>query len=282
MSKPIISGIQQMGIGIPNVYEAWAWYRQHLGMDIPMFDEAAEANLMLPYTDNQPQERHAILAINIQGGGGLEIWQYTGRTPQPPAFEIQLGDLGLSITKFKTKNVQALYAQLKADGVELLSPVSKNPAGEEHFFARDPYGNILEIVPGGGWFHNTGHLSGGVYGAVIGVSDIEKAKVVYSDILGYDKVIYDEEGSFDDLGDLPGGKGTFRRVLLEHTEPRKGPFSKVLGPSVMELITVKDRSPKKIYQDRLWGDLGFIHLCFDINGMAELRQLCADKGIHLR
>ncbi|MEO1711763.1 MAG: VOC family protein, partial [Bacteroidota bacterium] len=29
---------------------------------------------------------------------------------------------------------------------------------------------------------------------------------------------------------------------------------------------------------RLWGDLGFIHLCFDINGMAELRDLCAQKG----
>ncbi|MCB0622265.1 MAG: VOC family protein, partial [Saprospiraceae bacterium] len=109
MKKPIISGIQQMGIGIPSVYDAWAWYRRHFAMDIPVFDEAAEANLMLPYTDNQPQERHAVLAINAQGGGGLEIWQYTGRTPQPAAFDIQLGDLGLSITKFKTRDVAATY-----------------------------------------------------------------------------------------------------------------------------------------------------------------------------
>ena len=41
-----------------------------------MFEEAAEAKLMLPYTNNQPQSRHAILALSGQGGGGLEIWQY--------------------------------------------------------------------------------------------------------------------------------------------------------------------------------------------------------------
>ena len=36
MSK-IISGIQQIGIGIPNVHEAWKWYRQNFGMDISCF-----------------------------------------------------------------------------------------------------------------------------------------------------------------------------------------------------------------------------------------------------
>ena len=84
----IISGIQQVGVGIPNVQEAFAWYRKAFGMDIPIFDEAAEANRMLPYTDGKPQSRHAILAISIQGGGGLEIWQYVSRTPQPATFEV--------------------------------------------------------------------------------------------------------------------------------------------------------------------------------------------------
>ena len=60
----------------------------------PVFEEAAEANLMLPYTGGKPHERHAILATEpMQGGGGMEIWQYTSRTPQPADFEPQLGDL---------------------------------------------------------------------------------------------------------------------------------------------------------------------------------------------
>ena len=44
----MISGIQQMGIGIPDVHQAWKWYRNHLGMDVPIFEEVATAGLMLP------------------------------------------------------------------------------------------------------------------------------------------------------------------------------------------------------------------------------------------
>src|SRR5688572_33474065 len=90
----IISGIQQVGIGVANVNEGFTWYNRHFGMDIPMFEENAEASRMLPYTGGKPQKRHAILAINIKGGGGFEIWQYTSRTPLAPEFKPRLGDLG--------------------------------------------------------------------------------------------------------------------------------------------------------------------------------------------
>ncbi len=39
MSAPLISGIQQVGIGVQNVPDAWKWYRQVLGFDVPVFDE---------------------------------------------------------------------------------------------------------------------------------------------------------------------------------------------------------------------------------------------------
>jgi hypothetical protein len=84
MRSYIISGIQQVGIGVANVHQGFNWYNKHFGMDIPVFEEAAEANLMLPYTGGKPHKRHAILAINLKGGGGFEIWQYTSRTPQAP------------------------------------------------------------------------------------------------------------------------------------------------------------------------------------------------------
>ena len=35
--KVIISGIQQMGIGVKDAEGAWAWYRKHFSMDIPVF-----------------------------------------------------------------------------------------------------------------------------------------------------------------------------------------------------------------------------------------------------
>ena len=101
MEDVVISGIQQMGIGVANMPEAWSWYRKVFGVDIKVFEEAAEAKLMLPYTGGEPRSRHAALAINLQGGGGFEIWQYTSRTPEPPTIPIELGDLGLFACKIK-------------------------------------------------------------------------------------------------------------------------------------------------------------------------------------
>ena len=276
--KPIISGIQQIGIGIKDVYETWKWYRQHFGMDVPIFDEAAEAALMLPYTGGQPRKRHAVLALNMQGGGGLEIWQYTNREPQAANFDIQLGDLGIYINKFKSRDIAATYHELQTKGVNLLGEISSTPNGQKHFFLSDPYGNLCEVVDGLSWFTKDQRSTGGVGGATIGVSDMDKSKSFYADILGYDTVVYDETDSFEDFSPLPGGREMVRRVLLRHSQPRQGSFSQLLGASEIELIQVKNRTPNKIFANRLWGDLGYIHLCFDIKGMNQMREHCTAKG----
>ncbi|MES2592325.1 MAG: VOC family protein [Bacteroidota bacterium] len=279
MSKlPTIAGIQQIGIGIPNVHEAFKWYREHFGMDIPIFEEAAEANLMLPYTGGKPHQRHAILAINMKGGGGFEIWQYTSRVPQPPIFEIQLGDLGFFCTRMKTSDVKGSYEFLKSKNVNLISGLTKDAAGNETFYLRDPWNNIFQIVKSDSWFGTGMQLTGGPGGCMIGVSDIERSKKFYSDILGYDTVVYDKEGIFEDFKHLPGGTNKARRVLLKHSKPRVGAFSKLLGESEMELIQIFDRVPRKIYENRFWGDQGFIHMCFDITNQRAMKQLCAEKG----
>jgi catechol 2,3-dioxygenase-like lactoylglutathione lyase family enzyme len=277
MKKPLIAGIQQVGVGIPHVYEAWKWYRRAFGMNIPIFDEAATAALMLPYTGGQPHDRHAVLAINANGGGGFEIWQYVSRTPQPPTFQIQLGDLGMFGAKIKSKDVQKTHAEHHQKGFSV-SPLSKMPNGEPTYWITDPYGNAFQVVGATSWFRDADGLTGGPYGATIGVTNIEKSKKFYSEILGYDTVVYDNEGIFEDFSSLPNGNGRFRRVLLKHSQPRAGAFSRLLGESQIELVQDLSRTPRKMFENRFWGDLGFIHLCFDINGMKEMRELCESKG----
>lgn len=274
-----ISGIQQVGIGVSDVQAAFQWYRQHFGIDVPVFEEAATAGLMLPYTGGQPQARHAILALNMQGGGGMEIWQYTGRTPVPPAFQPQLGDLGLFVGKIKSKNVQTSFHDLRKKGVNILSNPALRPDGKEHFYLKDPWGNTFEIVAEDDWFAtNRPESTGGMYGCTIGVSDMDKSMVFYKKILGYDTIACDQSGQFEDWNGTDGGFGTYRRVILKHGERRKGPFSRLLGNSEIELVQSLDRAPRKIYENRFWGDLGFIHLCFDITGMAELKKHCTENG----
>lgn len=275
----IIAGIQQIGIGVKSLKESWRWYREHFGMNIRIFDEEAPANYMLPYTGGKPPKRHAALALNMMGGGGFEIWQYKDRTPQAAKFEIQAGDLGIYAAKMKSPNVQRAYAHFAKLGMTI-NGVSKDPDGREQFFMRDPYNNIFQVVEADSWFmFNNKSLTGASYGAVIGCSDIEKSKKFYGEILGYDTVVYDEDKVWVDFAELPGGKDKIRRVLLRHSaKNRGGTFSRLFGPSEIELVQATGRKAVPIYKDRFWGDLGFIHLCYDIIGMDELKTKCEAAG----
>jgi catechol 2,3-dioxygenase-like lactoylglutathione lyase family enzyme len=278
MKGYIISGIQQMGIGVTDVEDSWKWYIRQFGMDCRIFDDDSPAKLMLPYTGGEPRSKHAILAMNLQSGGGFEIWQYTERKPVKIKEELQIGDLGIIACKIKAKNVQQALALYQKNGLQVPSSVSEDPSGKMTFFMKDPYGNIFQLVEATDWFREEKKVTGGAYGAVIGVSDIDKARIVYSDILGYDEVIYDKTGIFADMADLSGGKKEVRRVLLKRSEPFSGAFSKVLGQSVIELICSTSGPGKKIFEGRFWGDPGFIHLCYDMNGMDNLKNFCESKG----
>lgn len=278
MKGYVISGIQQMGIGVTDLEEAWKWYISQFGMDCRIFEDEAEAKLMLPYTGGKPRSRHAVLALNLQSGGGFEIWQYKGREPKKIKEEIRIGDLGILSCKIKAKNIREALKFYKSNGISVPEAPSTDPSGKMTFFLKDPFGNIFQIVEAHDWFRNEKKETGGSYGAIIGVTDIEKSRVVYSDILGYDEIVYDKKGVFSDLVTLPGGNTECRRVLLKRSRKFAGPFSRVLGDSVIELVSSCDTPGKRTYTDRFWGDPGFIHLCYDMRGMDELKSYCESVG----
>ncbi|MDZ7848858.1 MAG: VOC family protein [Owenweeksia sp.] len=277
-SQKVISGIQQIGIGNRGVHPLWKWYRQHFGMDIGIFEEAAEAPLMTQYTGGEVHSRNAALAINMQGGGGFEIWQFTSREAQPAGFDLQLGDLGIYICKMKSKDVTKAYEEFRKRELDIVGKLAEDPNGNPHFYLRDPNGNLFEVVEGSSWFGENEHLTGGAYGAVIGVSDMEKSLKLYRDVLEHDNVIYDGTGHFEDLKALPGGEGKFRRVLLQNSQPRQGAFGPLLGDSQIELVQAFDHEGRKIFKNRYWGDMGYIHLCFDVRNVDALKKECKEAG----
>ncbi len=276
--QPVISGIQQVGIGVTDVSAAWEWYRRALGFDVPVFDDEGVADRMQRYTGGRPRNRHAVLAVNLQGGGGLELWQYTTRRPMPPLFRVTAGDLGVFELRVKTRDIGAALNHIKENKAEVLGYIDTTPEGVRAFHLSDPYGNLIRVEEHPDVFMNTPSPVGGVIGAVVGVTDTEKSIVFYRDILGYDTVIYDKTGVFGDLKPLPGGGETFRRVLLGCSRVRDGAFSRLLGASTIELLQALGRTPNRIFKDRYWGDLGYIQICYDIRGMAALKALCAEKG----
>lgn len=278
MKNKIISGIQQIGIGVENVKEAWKWYKDNFGIDIRIFEESAPAEYMLPYTGGKPRMRHAALAVNLMGGGGFEIWQYTERKPKPPLEKPRLGDYGIFCAKIKSPDVKATLENFKRKNLNV-NGLMECPDGRDHFFMKDPFGNLFQIVESKAWFRpDRKKFTGAASGAIIGVSDVKKARQVYSNILGYDTVVYDQTDTFNDFKPLSKGSSKYRRVLLKHSKERKGGFSRLFGPSEIELVQSIDEPRKSIFKNRYWGDLGFIHLCYDIIGMDSLRKECNEQG----
>ncbi len=278
MNESRIGGILQGGAGIPDADAALRWYRRALGTDVAVFDDVGEARLMLRYTGGAPQPRRAVLAVNLQGGGGLEVWQYTRRETRPPSVPVEVGDLGIVAVRIKARDPRRAHAELTAAGIRPLGPATADPSQRPTFFLRDPFGLPFQVVEAADWFARGRHPTGGVAGAMVGVSHVERSLALYQGILGYDRVLYDERGTFEDLEVLPGGAGRVRRVLVTHDAPRSGPFSGLLGSSAIELVQSLDRSPRRIFADRFWGDLGFIHLCFDVMGMDALKRRLETAG----
>lgn len=286
--EKVICGIQQVGIGVKNVEEYWKWYRENLGFDTKIFGDEGVAERMLPYTGGKPQPRYAILAMNLSGGGGFEIWEPRGRELNYIKQDPRLGDYGIFACKVKCYDVKGAYNEFKKRGLNVLAKPSKNPAGKEHFFLKDPWGNLFDIESDNYTFIKEGKLNGGGNGAILGVSNMEESIKFYSALMDYDKVSYDVTGVFPEFEGIPGCENTVRRVMLERSKPIMGPLSEIMGTSHIELVQAvakaedvasgKWTAPVKLYEGRLWGDPGFIHLCFDIRNMEEIRKVAENLG----
>lgn len=276
MDSFLISGIQQIGVGTTDFRKSWNWYIEMFGIDVKILEDDTVAERMLPYTGGVPQQRHACIAVNIQGGGGFEIWQYSKRKPEPCPFKIAVGDLGVFAAKLNCRDIKAFHKQISAKWQDCTIPETL-PDGTPCFYVKDLFGNVFQIVENKKVFIDQGKLTGGMAGAVIGVTDMDKSVKFYSEVLGYNILISDTTGPFSTNNPMPEADKQYRRVILKAPE-RKGAFAELFGDSTIELVQALERSPRKIYEGRYWGDPGFIQVCFDVTNMKALGEFCASKG----
>ena len=125
MSK-IIHGIQQVGIGVKNADESVLWYAKFLGADIKIFDDDSEAKEMAPFMGGVSHQKRAVMLINLEGGSGYEVWQYTDKDPVKAKEVIRIGDFGINVVFIKSRDIMESYKQLQSKGVTIISNILKN------------------------------------------------------------------------------------------------------------------------------------------------------------
>jgi len=267
----IINGIQQIGLGVSNTKEVFNWYRKNLGFDILLFHDEATASLMTRYTNGKAERRDAYLSLNMKGGGGLEIWQFKDREPVSADKPLLLGDLGINAMKIRSCDITKSRVEIEQLNLNYCSDINTLKSGNTFFYFEDPWGNRVQMVQDAYSFTKTDSSIGGVLGAVIGVSNMAKSVAFYSGLLGYSNILSDDTIEIQ-FKTGSSSKGRFRQVVLQHSRPKIGGFGELLGPTQIELLQCLEREPQKIYENRCWGDLGYIHLCFDVQGMNNLRD----------
>lgn len=268
------SGIQQIGIGVKNASECMRYYAKLFGMDALVFDDTSHANLMKKYTGETVFKRRASLTINMQGGGGIELWQFLDRQSEEQPANIQYGDVGIYAAKIKCEDIATAYsAFIKKDNL-LASDLQNNVDGEKYFWVKDAYNNLFNVIKGEYFYEQKNKLTGGITGAVIGVSDMDTSLRFYKTLLNIDAIKHDiitKEG-FETSDQL------YRKVILQKPQSCKGPFGKLLGAIEIELVQCLNRKPSVIFENRFWGDCGFIHLCLDVFNMDGLKAYMEKCG----
>lgn len=276
MSSRFITGIQQIGIGVTDAAGAARRYRELFGMDTLVFDDTSEASLMTRYTGNESCRRRALLTLNMQGGGGFEIWQFMDRSPVPCRTIPQMGDPGIFAAVLKCDDVAAAHTWLRTKSGIRLSEVQTSAHGSRQCWVTDDYGNTFLLREYLERFSGTGAPVGGVLGAVIGVRDMERALPLYRDVLGISETVSDITGAHTDNPE--GSTMSCRRVLLAKKPDGRGAFGRLLGSVQLELVEVLDRQPARLCEGRYWGDPGFIHLCLDVLDMEGLKRTAEAAG----
>lgn len=276
--KELITGIQQVGIGVTDAEQAKQLYKQLFGMNVLVFDDVAEASLMTRYTGNNRYSRRAILSLNMRGGGGFEIWQFANRTPQHARQLPQPGDLGIFAIKLKTIDIAYTHSFLSGLADMKVTAVYHLPDGRPACWCMDPYGNRFHIIEMPDSFKKTKHVCGGVIGAVIGVSDMGRSVNFYKELFGIRKEVYHITMNEKDALSNNDTEYALHKTMLTKKAATTGAFSKLLGHIELELVQSVDRTPQKIFGERFWGDCGFIHLCLDVLNMDLLKEKAISLG----
>jgi catechol 2,3-dioxygenase-like lactoylglutathione lyase family enzyme len=273
----MITAFQHVGMGVHDAGKTYDFYREKLGFRIKLSDKTSYMEEMKTIVGALVEMR-VIMAMNVEGGAAVELVEHTSTRPQEPAEPVQWGDIGYLEVGLKAFRLEELYLDLKRKGVEFLLPVREMELGDGRFerytYLRDPDGLLVQLVevPGG-----KKPAVGGVRHVAIGVSDLERSRKFYQDVLGFGEVLHTFEGRLPEMDPVTGGK-EMEMVVLRHRPERESPLP-LLEPAVIKLVHTPGYRGKPVFEGRRWGDIGLMEMAFDVLDLGEtVNQVLARGG----
>jgi catechol 2,3-dioxygenase-like lactoylglutathione lyase family enzyme len=141
----MITGIHHASITTPNLERALAFYSGLLGMEVVVrWDwQAGNAGADAIYGLKDT----AVNMVMLKAGNAfLELFEFASPQGKPNEAHRPVCDAGVTHVCLTVKNIHAEYERLRAAGVPFNCPPQPVPGVLIATYARDPDGNILELL----------------------------------------------------------------------------------------------------------------------------------------
>jgi catechol 2,3-dioxygenase-like lactoylglutathione lyase family enzyme len=263
-------------MGVRDTDRTYEFYRKLMGFRVKLSDKTSYLEEMAPIV-GAVVEMRALMAMNAGGGAAIELIEHTSTRPMEPPQPVQWGDIGYLELGLKASNLDQLYLDLKSRGVEFITPVRSmelSTGGRERYaYLRDPDGLLLQLVE---VKDGKRPSVGGVRHVAIGVSDMEKARAFYRDVLGFEEVLHEFDGRMPELDEVTGGKDMELAVLAHIPEGESA--MPLLERAVVKLVYTPGYKGRVIYEGRRWGDIGLMEMAFDVSDLAGTTNALISMG----
>lgn len=228
-----------------------------------------------------------MMAVNPKGGGIIELMEHKSRPITPPPQEEGYGCYGILEVGYRVRNIDHVVTDFEAKGIPFLTSVCELPLKDGHrwryAYLKDPDGLPLQLTedlaPG-----SRPAQKAAVFGANqvgIGVSNIDRSKEFYRFALGFDRILYEFEGTLPEMEKVAGRPLEARMVILERSMEPSGAMAKILPRGIVKLFEVKDRKGKHLYDGRFWGDPGCMEVCLDVSNLPATVEDMKKRGIEI-
>ena len=221
-------------------------YAERYYTDLLGLDYSNNLNVVELENSNKNETQDTAELFSSEGGASLQLVEIDSNSfSNPKPSLLQIGIIGI---KIQSRNMRKSYFHYRDKNIVSVSNIRNKPLYNKHFHivTQDFLFQIKEDK--NNFFGYLGRKNGGISGIIIGVYDIEKSKEFYKKVLGYDTVIYEGEGKFDDFDGINGGDAVFKRIVLQQSNIHTNKYNNFFGKNEIELLQAVTRN--KIFEKK--------------------------------
>jgi len=272
-----IKGVHHVAIGIKDLEAMKRFYTDVLGFKrvLVEIDDSEKNNMSDTMRGALPVIFDGAMLQQEAGGVVVELIHMIAPAPRPIRRNPAYGDIGVAKVSVTVPDVEQFYGQQKGVIPFCSEPqLAKIPQwGDYRFvFCRDPEGNLIEFVSHSDILKT---ISPGAAGwASISVTDLDRSMDFYKNTLGFDITVIEPHECFSGLVDgVSGHAGTrVRSCMLGSSKARA-------GEGTVELFEVMEPRGRSIPLSAMWGDYGYLQVCFSYGNIGEAVERLEKDGV---